>query len=497
MLTGIGVLRLRLKSANSASAAGTNGHPNLNVNWRYLATCVFVLARVFCVSLESKAGETIWTSAGSEASGAAASAPAKSEAASPWIEESWAIRGQATLVPQGNFRFRSPYQGPNSLNPRGQVKETFDFTLYAGIRPWSGGEIWVNPEIDQGFGLSSTLGVAGFPNGEAYKVGAVAPYPKLHRAFFRQTISLGGETEKVDPDLNQLGGTRTADRLVLTIGKFSVVDVFDTNRYAHDPRTDFLNWALIDTGTFDYAANAWGYTYGAALEWYQDVWTLRGGVFDLSLVPNSKILDPRFEQFQTVLEIERRHELWGAPGKLKVTSFLSRGRMGRFQDAIRLAASTGEDADISAVRRYRSGYGLSFNVEQQLAPNIGMFVRGGMRSGDVEPYEFSDIDRTLAAGLAVTGTDWGRPFDTIGFAGVINDISRQHRRYLDAGGLGILVGDGRLPNPGPEKILEAYYSLPIGSLARLTLDYQFVTNPAYNRDRGPVSILGGRLRLQF
>ena len=375
--------------------------------------------------------------------------------------------------------------------------ETFDFTLYAGARLWSGAEIWINPEIDQGFGLSSTLGVAGFPNGEAYKVGAVAPYPKLHRAFLRQTINLGGETEKVDPDLNQLGGSRTADRLVFTIGKFSVVDIFDTNKYAHDPRTDFLNWALIDTGTFDYAANAWGYTYGAALEWYQDIWTLRGGVFDLSLVPNSKILDPKFEQFQTVLELERRHELWGNPGKVKITGFLSRGRMGRFQDAVRLAALTGEDADISAVRRYRSGYGVSFNVEQQLTSDIGMFVRGGIRSGDIEPYEFTDVDRTLAAGVAVTGTAWGRPSDTVGLAGILNDISRQHRTFLDAGGLGILVGDGRLPNPGSERILETYYSLPLSSFARLTFDYQFVTNPAYNRDRGPVSIFGGRLRLQF
>lgn len=451
----------------------------------------------FGASERVRAGESVWALAGSETRASSSSAPSEPAPSDTSAEESWALRGQATFVPQSNLRFRSPFRGANSLDPKGQVKETFDFTLYAGVRLWTGAEIWVNLEIDQGFGLSSTLGAAGFPNGEAYKVGSASPYPKLHRAFIRQTISLGGEMEKVDPDLNQLGGSRSADRLVFTIGKFSVVDVFDTNKYAHDPRTDFLNWALIDTGSFDYAANAWGYTYGAAMEWYQDIWTVRAGLFDLSLVPNSKILDPNFEQFQTVVELERRHELWGNPGKLKLTGFLSRGRMGRFEDAVRLAAATGEAADISAVRRYRSRSGVSFNVEQQLAPSLGMFIRGGLASGDVEPYEFSDIDRTLAAGLAITGTSWGRPMDTIGVAGILNDISRQHQTYLNAGGLGILVGDGRLPNPGTERILETYYSLPIHSLARLTFDYQRITNPAYNRDRGPVSVFGGRLRLQF
>lgn len=329
------------------------------------------------------------------------------------------------------------------------------------------------------------------------QVGSVSPYPKLHRAFIRQTFNLGGETEKVDSDLNQLGGSRQSDRLVVTVGKFSVADVFDTNKYAHDPRTDFLNWALIDTGTFDYAANAWGYKVGASAELYQNVWAFRAGVFDLSLVPNSKDLDPRFEQYQTVLEVERRHELWGQPGKLKVTGFLSRGRMGRFDDAIRLAALTGEPADTAAVRRYRRRTGLSFNVEQQIWSDLGLFMRGGIASGDIEPYEFSDIDKTLAGGVAVTGNRWGRPSDTVGVAGILNGISRQHQAYLDAGGLGILVGDGRLPHPGTERIAEPYYSVALSASTRLTFDYQFITNPAYNRDRGPVSVLGARIRAQF
>ena len=444
-----------------------------------------------------RTGDAVWNSAGSEMKDTSRSPSSDAPVSDAFVEEDWAIRAQTTFVTQGNSRFRSPYRGPNSLNAKGQIKETFDFTLYAGMRLWPGAEIWLNPEVDQGFGLSTTLGVAGFPNGEAYKVGSITPYVKLHRAFIRQIIGLGGETERVDPDLNQLGGSRQADRIVLTLGKFSVADVFDTNRYAHDQRTDFLNWALIDTGTFDYAANAWGYTVGAAAEWYQDAWVFRAGFFDLSIVPNSKDLDPGFNQNQAVLEIERRHELWGRPGKIKVTGFLSRGRMGRFDDAVRLAMVTGGPADVATVRRYRSRPGLSFNLEQQILPDVGMFVRCGLADGNVEPYEFTDVDRTLAAGLSIAGERWGRPSDTVGLAGVINGITRQHQAYFDAGGLGILVGDGRLPHPGAERIVEAYYSLPLAPSIRLTFDSQIVVSPGYNRDRGPAFIFGTRLRAQF
>jgi high affinity Mn2+ porin len=170
--------------------------------------------------------------------------------------------------------------------------------------------------------------------------------------------------------------------------------------------------------------------------------------------------------------------------------------MGRFDDAIQLAQLNGGPADISAVRRYNSRGGISVNLEQQVASDLGVFARAGWANGELEPYEFSDIDRTIAMGLALNGKRWGRPEDTFGLAGVVNGISGVHQAFLDAGGLGILVGDGQLPNYGPEKIIEMYYSLPVFSW-RLTFDYQFLANPAYNRDRGPVSVIGTRLRAQF
>ncbi|MGD0024234.1 MAG: carbohydrate porin, partial [Xanthobacteraceae bacterium] len=370
------------------------------------------------------------------------------------------VHGQTTFVDQYVPPFHAPYHGPNSLDSNAG-RETWDATLFAGFKLWQGAELWINPEIDQGFGLSGTEGVAGFTSGEAFKVGASVPYARLPRMFIRQTIDLGGETEKVESGLNQFSGSQTADRLVITVGKFGVTDVFDTNKYAHDPRGDFMNWALIDTGTFDYAADAWGFTYGAALEWYQNDWTLRGGAFDEPIVPNSADLDPGFRQFQWVGEIEHRHELWGQPGKVAITGFLTRANTGRFEDAIALAALTGGPADIAAVRQYNSRPGVSLNVEQQLAPDLGMFVRAGVAGGDIEPDAFTDIDRTVAAGLSLNGKQWGRPADTFGLAGIVNGISAAHEAFLNDGGLGILAGDGMLPHPGPEQIIETYYAFPL------------------------------------
>jgi high affinity Mn2+ porin len=414
------------------------------------------------------------------------------------LEQNWAIHGQTTYTQEFQPAFRSPYQGPQSLSPAANGRETFDATIYAGVRPWNGAEIWINPEADQGFGVSNSFGVAGYVSGEAYKLGENDPYYRMSRAFFRQTINLGGETEKVDPDLNQLGGSQTANRVVITIGKYSVVDIFDTNKYAHDPRNDFLNWSVLDVGTFDYAADAWGATYGAAAEWYQDWWAARVGLFDMSNVPNSIALSlPVIHQNQFVAEVEERHVLWDQPGKLKFLYWLTRANMGTYSDAVALAAATGMTPSTGAVRNYRSKYGVVLNLEQQLTPDLGMFARVGWTQGGVEEYDFTDIDQSVQIGLSLQGTRWARPNDTVGLAVVANQISHDAKVYLAAGGLGGIIGDGQLPEAGPEQIIETYYSFAAFSFAKVTGDYQFVNNPAYNRQRGPASVFALRLHVEF
>jgi high affinity Mn2+ porin len=432
----------------------------------------------------------------SEAQPAAqATAPQQAEPTTP---QTWAVHGQTTYTQQYQPAFRSPYQGPQSLSPAANGRETFDATIYAGVRPWQGGEIWINPEVDQGFGLGNTFGVAGYLSGEAYKLGSNDPYYRMSRAFFRQTIDLGGETQKVDPDLDQLGGWQTANRVVLTVGKISVVDIFDTNKYAHDPRSDFMNWSIIDAGSFDYAADAWGSTYGATAEWYQDWWAARVGVFDLSSVPNSIALSlPLLQQTQFVAELEERHTLWDQPGKLKILYWLTRGNLGSYEDALALAAATGTTPSTAAVRTYRSKYGFVLNLEQQLARDLGMFARAGWTQGSVEEDDFTDIDQTVSIGLSLGGTRWGRPDDTVGLAGAANQISHAAKLYLAAGGLGGIIGDGQLPMAGPEQIIETYYSFAATGFAKVTGDYQFVNNPGYNRQRGPVSAFALRLHAEF
>jgi high affinity Mn2+ porin len=417
-------------------------------------------------------------------------------AAQPMPDERFAIHGQTTYVEQETDSFQAPYSGSNSLSPD-SGRETVDATLFVGARLWSGAEGWITPEIDQGFGLDNTLGVAGFPSGEAYKVGKKEPYLRLPRAFVRQTINLSEATETVEAGANQLGSSRSSDRWVFTLGKFAVTDIFDTNQYAHDPRSDFLNWSALDAGSFDYAADAWGFTVGAAAERYLGSWTLRAGVFDLSNIPNSAHLDPGFHEFQFDAEIEKRYELFGQTGRILLTGFESRGRMGLLDQAVELAALTGTAPNPADVRQYRSRAGASLNLEQPVTADLGVFARIGKAAGNVEAYEFTDIDRSVEVGTSVKGLRWHRPEDTLGVAAIDNGISAEREQYLNAGGLGVLIGDGKLPHPRAEQIIETYYSFAARSWAHLSLNYQWVKNPGYNTDRGPVSIVAVRLHAQF
>ena len=424
----------------------------------------------------------------------------KSEPAEQVKPETWAIHGQATNTWELQPAFYSPFfkVGPHSLWPHANGRETTDITAYLGLRLWRGAELWANPTYDQGFGLSDTFGVAGYPSGEAYKLGRTTPYFRFDRAIFRQTINLGGETEKVEPDLNQLGGTQTANRLVITIGKFDVVDIFDTNKYAHDPRSDFLNWTIIDLGSFDYPADAWGFTYGGAAEWQQDWWTVRVGLFDLSATPNSIYLSTRgFSQGQFCAELEERHMLGDQPGKFKVLYWLTKGKLASYNDALDWSEATTQPPEVEAVRRMRTKYGMGFNLEQQLAKDFGMFLRGGWCQGGVEEVDFTDVDISVSGGLSLTGSRWTRPDDTVGVAFCINQISNQARKYFGAGGLGGIIGDGKLPYEEPELIFETFYNIAVIKYTHFTADYQLIINPAYNRDRGPVSVFGLRLHLEF
>jgi high affinity Mn2+ porin len=439
----------------------------------------------------------MWAAAAQADTPAEAAAPVNAPAAEAAKPGWFAVHVQATDVLQYVPAFNSPYSGANSLKATGDLANTVNASMFLGLHPWKGGQFWFGLDMNQGFAPSNTLGVAGYVNGEGAKVGHRSPYYRPQRLFYRQTFDLGGGEADVDPDQFEFGGATTKNRLVITVGKFGLPDVMDDNQYAHDPENDFLNWAIIDTGSFDYAADAWGFSEGGVAELYEGDWTIRGGVMDLSLVPNEAELTPWWRQYQLDGEIELRQHWLGRPGKVKLLVFDTHGNMGSFAEAIALGEATHSTPSTALVRQYHTRGGVSVNIEQPVSDNGGLFIRAGWDQGRYEPYEYADIDQTFAMGGSVSGARWGRKDDTAAVALVVNGISKEHEAYLAAGGVGILVGDGRLPHPDAEAIVEAYYSLGVVKGLHLTLDSQTVMNPAYNRDRGPAEVIGLRLHGQY
>ena len=428
------------------------------------------------------------------------SPPAGAEATADSVQaENWNVFGQYTNVTMWNRRFRSPrpvIEDTKTFLPTPQRESTNDLTLFIGMRLAPNTEFYFNPEIDQGFGLSNAMGIAGYPSGTAYKLGQAKPYGKLQRAFVRQTFNLGGEMQALDSDANQLAGKRATDNVIVTVGKFSVVDIFDTNRYAHDPRGDFLNWSVLDSGAFDYAADAWGFTFGAAVEWNQGNWTWRNGLFNLSTEPGSTKFGFNFKQFELVSEIERRHQVGDRQGAVRLLGFVNHGFMASYADAVQWGVQNGMTPDVTAVRKRASMPGAALVVEQELTPTMGMFVRASANSGKKETFDFTEITRSLVLGLSKNGSDWGRAQDTVGLAVVRNHLSRDGQRYFDAGGLGILIGEGYMPY-APEGIIETYYQWQASKWLSVAFNYQRVNRPGYNRERGPVNIGGIRVHAEF
>jgi high affinity Mn2+ porin len=423
-------------------------------------------------------------------------------------EQQWNWHVQNTDIVQGYPGFASKYSGVNSLPSGGQTRESISLDLMAGVRLWRGAEAHIDGMMWQGFGVNNTRGVAGFPNGEAFRLGTDVPNGAITRVFVRQTIGLGGAQEEIADDALSLAGRQDVSRLTLTLGRMSAKDIFDGNAYANDARTQFMNWALMANEAWDYPADAIGYTTGFAAELNQPKWTARYGLFQLPRVSNGLTAEdrvfkwpdegsaddgPLLKALGMVLEFERRYSLRNHPGAVRILTYLNRANMGSYQAAV---ANAVRPADIIATRDFRYKYGFGLNVEQEIAKGVGVFSRLGWSDGKNEAWVFSDVDWTATGGISVRGERWGRADDTVGWAGVVNGISGAHQRFFKAGGTGILAGDGNLTYE-PEQILETYYDFGIWKTIHASLDYQFVNNPAFNSDRGPVHVFAGRLHWEF
>jgi high affinity Mn2+ porin len=423
------------------------------------------------------------------------------------VTEDSTARYQVTYNAQTHAPFRSLMPaGANSLPATREYMYTFSATAHWGRRLAPDTELYFNPELVQGVPFSNNLvGLGGFTNGEITRAAGRNPGMYRQRLFLRQTWGQGGEREKIESDFNQMAGWADRNRWVLTVGNFSLLDVFDDNAYAKDPRTQFMNWGNWTYAAYDYAADARGFGWGAALEWYQGDWVLRAARMNTPLTPNSLAMDfAMAHHFGDQIEIDHAHRWGNQPGRIRLLAYNNRAVMANFDDATAylarngFPAQSGPDALIAVRGSVRSKQGVGLNLEQALNDQVGVFVRTMKSDGKTETLAFTEVDQSLSMGALIQGTLWGRGQDTVGLSQMINRISAARRRYLQAGGVSFFIGDG-YPNArmADEKIIESFYSLGLAKGHWLTLDWQRIVNPAYNADRGPARVLALRWHAEF
>jgi high affinity Mn2+ porin len=412
--------------------------------------------------------------------------------------ERWNIFWQATSIGQYHGNFRSPYEGENSLQSRAERSWSVTSTLFLGLRLGDDTVIYVDPELAGGLGFSSVTGVANYPNGELTRVASVTPKPYLARAYIQHDFGWGSERESFESEENQLAGSRPVNRYTVVVGRFTVTDFFDNNRYSHDPRTQFMGWAIMYNGAWDYPADTRGYTWGWYNELHTTHWSLRYASALEPKVANGMHFDRRvLEDRGDMFEAERRYAVGQHVGAVRALGFLLHTNSGTYQKALQLVQQTGTRPDVTATRQIGTlKYGVGLNAEQELTSDIGVFARLGWNDGKTESFAFTAMDRLAQGGISVTGTRWHRHFDTAATALSVGGISGVHAQYLAAGGLDFIIGDGRL-NYGPEYGWESYYSARLLPGLFTTFDLQRIANPAYNQDRGPVWVPSIRLHIEL
>ncbi|MFA5215005.1 carbohydrate porin [Sulfuricurvum sp.] len=415
--------------------------------------------------------------------------------------EPWNASLQTTSIWQYKPSINAPYgvYGDNihSILPESESTYSVSISPTFGVRAWDGGEIYFTPEMFSTKMMSGMTGLGGLSNGENQRGGSEKPKSYIAKLFFRQTWNLEGDSTTVASGAGQLAGSVSSQRIVLTVGKLALPDIFDNNKYSHNPRTQFMNWSLMSGGAYDYAADIRGYDQGMALEYYDYDWVYRIGRFKEPIIPNGLALDSHFlTHYGDQIEVEHAHSIASQPGKIRALVFLNKMQMGSYSDAIILGQASSETPDQTLVRNEHTKSGYEVGFEQSLSDDIGVFGRYSWCDGKTEMYSFAEIDESLSGGVSIQGTNWKRKDDTFGIAVALNNLSKIHREYLAQGGMDFMIGDGKI-NYHQEQILETYYSARINKNIWMSLDYQHIINPAYNSDRGPINIYGIRLHMEF
>jgi len=398
--------------------------------------------------------------------------------------------------------FHSPYEGPNSLttdNNKGHGSSQI-YRLYLGSQITSSLQVYLDIEMAQGNGISNAVGLGAYTNGDVIRQGSsdLGNGPYIARLYARYVHPLSGETEKVERAMEQLPGLEYTSHIEIKAGKFAAADDFDVNRYANNTRTQFLNWGFINNTAWDFAADTRGYSNGVFIALVEPQWKLALGYYQMPTTANGNDLDSNI-----LLSGGYNLELTVKPNEkgtvLRFLTYYNRGRMGNYDEAISLGQLTGTIPDIKADdKEGRTKYGVSLNIEQPLADDgeTGLFARIGWSDGNNEAFAYTEADQHLSAGVQVSGIHWGRKEDRVGIAYLVDGLSSHHQDYLAGGDSGFMLGDCRL-NYGWEQVFELYYRIQLGSYIQLSPDYQFIQNPGYNKDRGPVAVYSMRVRLSF
>jgi high affinity Mn2+ porin len=411
--------------------------------------------------------------------------------------ERWNLFFQATSIGQHHGSFDAPYAGVNSLANHAESEVSLTTTLFLGLRITDNTQLYFDPEIAGGRGFSGVTGIANAPNGELPRVASATPKPYLARLYVSHDFGFGDRKEAVESDENQLAGSRPATRYTVAIGRFTLTDFFDNNRYTHDPRTQFVSWGTMYNGAWDYPADTRGYTWGWLHEFHTRRWSLRYASALEPKVANGLRFDRRILRDRgDVFEGELHYNPNAQPGALRLLSYVNHTDSGSYGGALQLGAATNTTPEVTATRR--SGtlkYGFGVNMEQQIVADIGVFVRLGWNDGKNEDFAFTAIDRLASGGVSVSGKKWKRDGDTAATAFTAGGLSAVHALYLARGGLDFIIGDGRL-NYGPEFVWESYYSARVLKALFTTIDAQRIANPGYNRDRGPLWALSLRVHIE-
>ncbi|HEY5325938.1 MAG TPA: carbohydrate porin [Mucilaginibacter sp.] len=411
-------------------------------------------------------------------------------------QERTSFHFQQTVITQYKPAFHAAYTGQNSLLPTTETQSSITTTFFGAARLWKGAEVHFDPELSGGAGLSSTLGVAGFPNGETFRVGGVQNKIYIARMYFKQNFEWGNQKDTIEGGADILGGIRSKRYFSFVIGKFGMADFFDNNNFSHDPRSQFMNWALMDNGAWDYPANTRGYVLGLTAELGQPTWSLRFALTMVTTQANQSVWDAKIGKANTqTVEYEKRYEINGQKGTLRLLGFLNNGKFGNYDVAV---AQNPKAPNIDSTQAYgRHKYGFGINMDQYLTKDFGVFAKASYNDGHTETWFFTEIDRTFTFGAELKGSNWSRPDDEVAVAFIADGSSAPHRQYLADGGYGFIIGDGKL-NYGTEMIAEIYYKInAYKKKFFISPDYQFIINPAYNRDRGPVNVFGVRAHVEF